>query len=81
MTADWVVDDEGRMELPVLTGFSVAVLPHAMLAVQLRYGPGDTTGVGNLQLGLNVETARELAMGLLKAADILGDTPGVGRLH
>jgi hypothetical protein len=81
MKVDWVVDDEGRMELPVLTGFSVGVLPHAMLAIQLRCAPGDIAGGGSLQLGMNGDTARELAIGLLKAADMMGDAPGVGRLH
>ena len=45
MNVDWDLND-GVMELPVLTGFSVAALPYAMLAVQLRCAPGMFLGAG-----------------------------------
>jgi hypothetical protein len=35
----------------------------------------------NFQIGINAESARELAAGLLEAADIMGGTPGIGRLN
>jgi hypothetical protein len=81
MDVDWDVDDEGMMELPVLTSFSVAVLSHAMLAVRLRCAPGDVPGDRNFQIATNAESARELAAGLLLAAELMGDTPGVGKLN
>jgi hypothetical protein len=81
MKMDWDVDDEGVMELPVLKGFSVAMLPHAMLAVLLRCAPGDVPGDRNFQIGMNAESARELAAGLLQAAKLMADIPKIGRLN
>jgi hypothetical protein len=81
---DWDVDDEGKMALPILTGFAIALLPDAVLAVQLR-GTGAAVGVGflsqSLQIGMTPEAARELGAALLKAADMTKDTLGVGRLN
>jgi hypothetical protein len=81
MNVNWDLNDDGVMELPVLTGFSVAALPHAMLALQLRCAPGDVPGGRSLQIGMNADAARELAAGLLEAADMMGGAPGVGRLN
>jgi hypothetical protein len=81
MDVNWDVNDDGVMELPVLTGFAVAVFPQAMVAVQLRCAPGEVPEGQRLQIGMNAECARELAAGLLQAADMMGDTPGVGRLN
>lgn len=78
---DWDTDDEGQMMLPLLAGFSVVVFPDVGLAIQLRFATGDEPKGERLQLGLSADLARELAAGLLKAAEIVGDTPGIGRLH
>jgi hypothetical protein len=70
MKVDWDVNDDGEMELPVLTGFSsVALLPNALVAVQLRGVPGDVLQGRRLQIGMSAEVARELAAGLLKAVE------------
>jgi hypothetical protein len=81
MKVDWDVNDDGVMELPVLTGFSVALLPDALVAVQLRGMPGDALEGRRLQIGMSAEVARELAAGLLKAVELTGNTPGLGRLN
>lgn len=84
MNIDWDRDDNGRLALPILTGFAIALLPDAVLAVQLR-ATGSAVGVGflgeRLQIGMTPESARELGAALLKAADMTKDTPGVGRLN
>jgi hypothetical protein len=81
MNVKWDLNDDGVMELPMLTGFSIAVLPQATLAVQLRCGPDDLPGGRRLQIGLSADAVRELAAGLLEAAERMGDSPGVGRLN
>jgi hypothetical protein len=78
---DWNLNDDGEIELPALTGFSVAVLPQAMLAVQLRCGPNDLPGGRRLQIGMTADAAREFAAALLQAAEVMGNTPGAGRLN
>jgi hypothetical protein len=81
MTVDWKVNDDGGLDLPVLTSFSIALLPDAMLVVQLRGVPSDAPEGQRLQIGMSAEAARELAAGLLEAADMIGNTPGLGRLN
>ena len=81
MTADWKVNDDGDLDLLVLTSFSIAQLPGAMLVVQLRCAPGDVPVSRNFQIGMNAESARELAVGLLEAAEMMGGAPGTGRLN
>jgi hypothetical protein len=49
MTADWKVNDDGDLDLPVLTTFSIAQLPGAMLVVQLRCAPGDVPVSGTFR--------------------------------
>jgi hypothetical protein len=81
MNMDWDVDDEGKMELLALTGFSVVVLPQSMLALQPRCTSGSVPWGGRLQIGLSADVARELIAGLLQAAEMVGDAPGTGRLN
>ena len=78
MKVHWDVNDDGVMELLVLTGFSVALLPDALVAVQLRGMPGDVLQGRRLQIGMSAEVVRDLAAGLLKTVDLTGNTPGSG---
>jgi hypothetical protein len=78
---NWDLDDDGQMELPVLTGFAIAALPQEMLAVQLRCGPDDLREGRRLQIGISAEAARELAASLLQAAESVGDIPDIRILN
>jgi len=85
LDAKWNVDADGKMEIPMLSGFSMAALEHRnVLLVQLRCavtGPMPFQEDLRLQCGLNIEGARELAAALLKAAQLMEDAPVVGKLN
>jgi hypothetical protein len=81
---DWVLDERGRLDAPVLVGFSLAILGAPLLAVQLRCQSREMSGSPDerrLQLRMSAEAARELAAALLGASQSLEDSPAAGRLN
>jgi len=81
---DWVLDERGRLDAPVLRGFSLAVVRPPLVTIQLRCeAPGTAGSAGDrrLQLRVTAEGARDLAEALLHAAQLIDDAPEVGRLN
>jgi hypothetical protein len=82
---DWATDERGRIVAPVSTGFSLAALRPPLLALQVRCeAPGRAPGSQDerrVQFQISAVGARELAAALLHAAQLLEDSPEVGRLN
>jgi hypothetical protein len=84
MGFEWMKDEQGRVVLPVSTGFSLGVLQPPLIAVQVRYeepAASDTAEEQRLQFQLPVEGAREFAAALLKAVEAIEHAPEIGRLN
>jgi hypothetical protein len=81
MDEEWNADDNLTVELPVLTGFSIELLPEMALEVELRGLTDAAPQDRHLHIGMSAHNARELAVALLKAADMTGDLPVLGTLN
>jgi hypothetical protein len=78
MDEEWSADDDETVELPLLIGFSIELLPEMTLAVELRGVTDVAPQDRHLHIGMSAHGARELAVALLKAADMTGDLPVLG---
>jgi hypothetical protein len=81
-TAGFTNIADGNMELPQMTGFSIALLPGAVLAIELRGAEdGKLQGGWSLQIEVTPQFARELAVGLFEAIQAMDRPPTASKLN
>jgi hypothetical protein len=74
----WDRDEQGKLDLPLMTGFSMTQQPDGSTAIQIRAAdPGVREKLGNrrFQFGVNSLLARDLAAALIEAAKLMESTP------
>jgi hypothetical protein len=83
METPWTVDNDGNLDLPVMTGFSVVMLPQGVLAIQIRGAACKAAALAprRLQVGTSPALARELAATLMEAARRMEDATVVATLN
>jgi hypothetical protein len=74
----WERDEQGRLDPPLMTGFSMTQQPNGSTAVQIRAADPEVREVlGNrrFQFAVNALLARDLAAALIEAAKLMESTP------
>jgi hypothetical protein len=74
----WDRDEQGRLDPPLMTGFSMTQQPDGSTAIQIRAADPEVREVlGNrrFQFAVNVFLARDLAAALIEAAKLMETTP------